>query len=153
MFASHRPDVWPANLKNCAHLGDRRSAAEEDFWSEPDFLSGGAKRSHMIGVEVERQRSFLTGRAADADTDLFGGTADLSRIGDLNDRALTNTLKEVKESEGGSLGTGYDTKQLAWTRLTNAQRLRGRMLFRWLCTSCEHVWEEASARAVSPRGR
>ena len=32
-------------LKNCAHLAPTRHAATAEFWSEPDFLSGGAKRS------------------------------------------------------------------------------------------------------------
>jgi hypothetical protein len=38
-----------------------------------------------------------------------------------------------------------------WMRLTEVQRLRGRVLLRWFCPSCEHVWDVVSERPVMPK--
>ncbi len=41
------------------------------------------------------------------------GDNEIARLGELDDRALTNMLKEMAESDGGLLGTGFNKSQLA----------------------------------------
>jgi hypothetical protein len=77
------------------------------------------------------------------------GDNEIMHLRQIDDRALANLFKEIRDSGGGLLGTGYDDASLALLEELPAMQIEAPEAFReygenieteYCCPKCDYTW-------------